>query len=105
MWEKSIWPNGHLQELRQRKLLNPFVSTVEHSTPNREEDMNRILVELTSTSTVFDYIPGREHRTFKGIKSNVAQSINANKLLDWLQATKKKYQGYDNVSKAYGHTL
>ncbi len=80
-------------------------SSVKHSSPNREVDMNRILVELTSTSTVFDYIPGRKHRTFKGINSNVAKSINAKKLLDWLQATKKKYQGYDNVSKAYGHRL
>ena len=84
---------------------NVTPSSVEHSYANSAEDMRRILVELTSTSRVFDYIPGREHKTFKRINSNVARSIDAKKLLDWLQTMKKKYQDYINLFKAYGHNL
>lgn len=80
-------------------------SSTTHSKPNTAEDMIRILVELTSTSQVFDYVPGRKHKTFKGIKPNIANCIDAKKLLDWLQMAKNKYKDCINLFKAYGHRL
>jgi len=52
-----------------------------------EKDKLKIKKELCS-SKVFDYIPGCQHRTFCGIKSNAALKVDSDKYIAWLIANK-----------------
>ena len=47
-----------------------------------------LVEELTSKSRVFNYIPGRHHRSFQGIKPHISSHIDIDKLFQWI----KKHQ-------------
>ena len=64
-------------------------TSLHHTKHSASKDEQLILKELTSESRVFDYIPGRCHRSFKNIKAHVSGSIDTFKLV----AKIKKHQG------------
>ena len=66
------------------------MESLHHTTKSSQKDEEIIIKELTQTSRVFDYIPGRKHRAFETILPNISHSINANELFKWLQYQKKK---------------
>ncbi len=60
-----------------------------HTKASAREDERRILQELTEKSRVFDYIPGRHHRSFRSIKPNIADHINKKAFLERMQTKKQ----------------
>ena len=79
------------------------VST-QHTRASVVKDENVILDELVK-SKVFDYIPGREHRTFKGIVPNLAVSVNKEKLFSTINGYKRDLKCKANVAKLYKHNI
>lgn len=77
--------------------------SVEHSRPSLAKD-ERLIIEELSQSKVFDYIPGREHRSFRTIKANAAQNVNLKKLTESILRQKSMLQSEQNVSKLYHHS-
>ena len=67
------------------------VSTDHTVSSSRKDDV--VLAELLK-SQVFDYIPGRKHKSFANISPNVSGHINASKFFQWLKEQDKtvKYQ-------------
>jgi len=75
-----------------------------HSAPSTEKDKLKIVKELCDLK-VFDYIPGRQHHTFKGIKSNAALKVDLDKYISWLLEQKNELQREQNVAKLYEHKI
>ena len=73
--------------------MKSVILTENHSTirttKSSKMDEELILKELANCK-VFDYVPGRVHRGFKSIQTNVVQTIKADLLFKWLQQHKKK---------------
>ena len=67
---------GLCQEFDVENNLAP--QSVEHT------KAKHVLKELVSSFHVFDYVPGRFHKSFKGIQPNIANSIDMENLLKWL---------------------
>lgn len=80
-------------------------SSISHSKANTSKDEKVIIKELTETSRVFDYVPGRNHASFKSIHPSITEHINMTKLIQWIQKKKKGMQ--DNITKAsiFGHSV
>ena len=76
--------------------------SLEHSRPSLAKDEKLIIDELQN-SRVFDYIPGREYRSFRGIKANPAEKIDIEKLTDWIKKQKCTLQSEQNVCRMYRH--
>ena len=70
--------------------------SIEHTRRSNAKDFDSILNELVSSSSVFDYIPGRSHPT--QIQPSIAQCINSKKLLTWLKKQKVRLQNYSSSS-------
>lgn len=77
--------------------------SVEHTRASTSGDRDRIINELMG-SKVFDYVPGRYHRTFKGIQPSVSNVVNKKKLIDWIKEHKKKLIANNILAKVFGHT-
>lgn len=77
--------------------------SLEHSAPRLAKDEKLIMDEL-ARSRVFEYIPGREHRSFRGIKPNAAQKVDLKKITAWIQEKKHILQSEQNVSRLYKHS-
>jgi len=75
-----------------------------HSTPSMEKDILKIVQKLCN-SKVFDYIPGRQHHTFRGIKSNAALKVDSDKYITWLVEQRNELQREQNVAKLYKHKI
>jgi len=86
---------------KEHKLHNEAAN---HSTPSLEKDKLTIVKELCNCK-VFDYIPGRQHHTFKGIKSNAALKIDTDKYISWLFDQRNELQREQNVAKLYKHKI
>ena len=65
------------------------VST-QHTCSLLEKDEDTVLEELVDMSHVFDYIPGRQHRTFTSIAPNLAVSVNKDKLCTTINKYKQE---------------
>ena len=61
-----------------------------HTQKSSQADEDKIIEELTSTSRVFDYVPGRHHYSFQQIKPHISQDVNATAMFSWLRNHKKK---------------
>ena len=59
-----------------------------HSEAQLGTDKAIVTRELCLESRVFDYIPGRQHKTFAGLKPNIADCIHKSKLI--LYFTRRK---------------
>ena len=53
---------------------NSAPQSVEHTKASYAKDFKHVLKELVSSFHVFDYVPGRFHKSFKGIQPNIANS-------------------------------
>ena len=81
--------------------LNTDIHTLstDHTASSLKKDEDAVLMELIK-SQVFDYIPGRKHKTFANISPNVSGHINASNFFQWLQEQKDKivkYQELENM--------
>ena len=81
--------------------LNTDIHTLstDHTASSLNKDEDAVLMELIK-SKVFDYIPGRKHKTFANISPNVSGHINASNFFQWLQEQKDKivkYQELENM--------
>jgi hypothetical protein len=76
--------------------------SVEHSSSSLAKDEKAILNELTS-SRVFDYIPGRKHRSFKSIVPNLSLTVNKEKLFGCINNYKRQIQQRAAVAKLFNH--
>ena len=83
--------------------ISPFSTS--HNKANTSNDEKAIIKELTETSRVFNYVPGRNHKSFKSIRPSIAEHIDMTKLLQWIQKKRKGLQ--DNITKAmvFGHIV
>ena len=79
--------------------------SIKHTRQSNAKYFDSILNKLVSSSSVFDYIPGRSHPTFKGIQPSIAQCINSKKLLTWLKKQKVRLQREIILAQAYGHNF
>ena len=79
--------------------------SLEHSLPSTTKDEEIIIKELTETSCVFDYIPGRAHPSFKSIHPNVVQHIDKSKLIKWISDQKDNLLKEQIFVKCYGHKI
>ena len=70
------------------RVCNIGLTSMHHTRTSSKEDRDKIITQLTE-SRVFDYIPGRFHHTFKGIKPHVSSHIDVEKLIQWIQAKKE----------------
>ena len=50
--------------------------SLHHTKASSKEDRDKILKQLVSESRVFDYVPGRYHKTFKGIHPHISSHID-----------------------------
>jgi hypothetical protein len=64
--------------------------SIYHTSKCYGRDLDLILEELTSRSRVFDYVPGRFHRSFRSIKPHISQNIDVDKLFSWINKHKAK---------------
>lgn len=73
-----------------------------HSLPSLAKDEQLIIKEL-SQAHVFDYVPGRAHRSFRTIFSNPAEKVDVDKLNSWLNQHKSTLQAEQDVYILYKH--
>ena len=63
--------------------------SIYHTCKDASTDLQLIIDELQK-SQVFDYIPGRYHKTFQNIKPHISAHIDTDKLFSWIQGHQKK---------------
>jgi hypothetical protein len=80
-------------------------SSTSHTRTSASSDEALIMKELTETSHVFDYIPGRIHPTFKNIHPSIAEHIDMGKLLQWIVKKKKALQDSIIKAKVFNHNI
>ena len=80
--------------------INP--SSSHHSMPSQRKDEDTVLEQLLKTK-VFDYTPGRKHKSFSSILPNVSGHINAAKFFQWLQEQKQKMLKQKELAELFGH--
>ena len=61
----------------------------------------KIVQELCNSN----YIPGHQHHTFHGIKSNAALKVDSDKYITWLVEQINELQREQNVAKLYKHKI
>ena len=62
--------------------------SLHHTKASSKDDRDKIVKQLVSESRVFDYIPGRHHKSFKDIKPHVSSHIDSKKLQTWIKQTR-----------------
>lgn len=58
------------------------------------KDDEAIMLELLLGGNVFDFIPGRFHKGFKGIRKNPFDDVNHNRLRGYVLRFGKQYEAY-----------
>ena len=74
-----------------------------HSQPSAATDEKKIIQELTESSSVFDYIPGRVHKTFQSIQPNIVPNMDKQALITYLKEQLKALLKQQTFAKVYGH--
>ena len=64
--------------------------SLHHTKASSREDRDKIIEQLVSETRVFDYIPGRYHKTFKNIQPHISSHIDAHKLITSMKEIIKK---------------
>ena len=59
--------------------------SISHTKYCNEKDKQMILKELTTESKVFDYIPGRLHKSFKSIKAHISKHLDTHDLINTIK--------------------
>ena len=59
--------------------------SISHTKYSNNKDAQLILKELTTESKVFDYIPGRFHKSFKSIKSHISKHLDTHDLINTIK--------------------
>lgn len=67
--------------------------SIYHTSTDSSTDLDLVVNELQK-SYVFEYIPGRVHRTFEGIKAHVTAHIDSAKLFTWMRGHQKKISNH-----------
>ena len=75
-----------------------------HTHASLMKDEDAVLKELVK-SRVFDYVPGREHHTFKSVVPNPALSIDKAKLFNTIKQYQSDIKRRVTVAKLYKHVL
>ena len=73
--------------------------SIHHTKHSPSKDEELIMKELTSESKVFDYIPGRHHRSFKDIKAHVSSSIDTFKLVTMIKRHQQAIADYMDLKE------
>lgn len=76
-------------------------SSSKHTKGSDANDEKVILKELTKTSSVFDYVPGRVHPSFKAVRPSTAEHIDKAKLLWWIKGKKKLLQDSVCIARVF----
>ena len=76
-----------------------------HSRPNVATDEEKVIKELTESSSVFDYIPGRVHKTFQSIQPNVVPNMDKQALVIYIKEQLKALLKRQTFAKVYGHPV
>ena len=71
-----------------------------HTIASSMKDIDTVLQELLK-SRVFDYIPGRKHKSFPSIKPNVFQEINVENYIKYLASQKRQLKAELTYSKLH----
>ena len=71
------------------KDLNISPDQTHHARKSTVVDEKRILEELVKKSCVFDYTPGRKHKSCN-VNSSILHDINADKCIAWIEKQKNK---------------
>ena len=80
------------------RVCNIGLTSIHHTSASLKEDRDKIITQLAE-SRVFDYISGRFHHTFKGIKPHVSSHINVEMLTQWIQAAKESNAKHFNLKQ------
>lgn len=62
---------------------NIYIDHGAHSVRSAKKDLAKIQKQLTS-SQVFTLIPGRQHKAFKNLKTNMIRTLKKTELTDWI---------------------
>ena len=54
-----------------------------HAVKSTKKDLAKMYKQLTS-SQVFTLIPGRQHKSFKNLKTNMIRTLKKQELTDWI---------------------
>ena len=76
-----------------------------HTRSSLAKDEDAVLEELTKKLRVFDYITGREHRTFSSIQPNAALTVSKDKLFSTITKYKLDLQHTANVARLCKHNF
>ena len=72
-------------------------NSIHHTCQSYGKDLETLVEELTSKSRVFDYIPGRCHRSFQGIKPHIGDHIDVDKLFQWIKKHQAKISSQNKL--------
>ena len=72
-------------------------NSIHHTCQSYGKDLETLVEELTSKSRVFDYIPGRCHRSFQGIKPHISDHIDVDKLFQWIKKHQAKISSQNKL--------
>jgi len=61
------------------------LDSIYHNCKQHGKDLDVVLEELTVRSTVFNYVPGRFHRSFKDIKPHLSEHVDIDSLFQWIK--------------------
>lgn len=79
--------------------VNPV--SLHHTKASAKDDRDKILKQLVSDSQVFDYIPGRYHKTFKKIHPHISSHIDATELIAWIKRTRNNIANRHELRKIF----
>ena len=63
--------------------------SIHHTKKSSDQDLKKVVYQLSSESHVFSYIPGRKHRAFPNMQPNLVRSVNVRNLFEWLDQKQK----------------
>lgn len=75
--------------------------SIHHTKASSKDDRDKILTQLVSETKVFDYIPGRYHKTFKDVRPHVSSHIDINKLTTWIKQTRDSIANRHELKKLF----
>lgn len=64
--------------------------SIYHTCKRYEKDLDMVIEELIQRSRVFDYTPGRFHRSFKDIKPHISHHVDLDSLFKWIKKHQSK---------------
>ena len=75
--------------------------SLHHTKASSKEDRDKIIKQLVSESRVFDYVPGRSHKTFESIRPHISSHMDVNKLITWIKQTRNNIANRHELKKHF----